>query len=291
MKRMFCSGVVFAATLALSACQGNKKEEPKAAAPKARPAAAGNQSASARTSARPRAVEVRPARTAGQAKSRWTMNFDAVKPGSLPENLDPRTGKWTILQDAQAKSGKGVVAQTASSDDSSFNVLLVKDGTYGDLRISVWIRAVQGKVDQGGGLVWRAKDEKNYYVARYNPLEDNLRLYYVKEGRRKMLTGTSLRLDHKAWHHMVVTMVGDHITVSLDGKQWLDFHDKTFSERGMVGLWTKADARSRFDDFSVAFMAPGKRDARASLPRAGRPALARKPGRKTPSPGKAGASK
>lgn len=257
MRKMKLLGAVAATGLALLACQSKKNEDSTPSAKRAQGERNTGKTAQARPQARPRPVEVRPARVAeSQAKSAWTMNFDQAKPGTLPADMDARTGKWTIAEDDQAKSGKGVIAQLASNEDSIFNVVLLKGKNYKDLRISVWIKAMQGKVDQGGGPVWRAKDEKNYYVARYNPLEDNLRLYYVKDGRRKMLTGTSLRVDHKAWHKMTVTMVADHITVSLDGKKWLDFHDRTFTEAGMVGLWTKSDARTHFDDLSVAFVAP-----------------------------------
>ncbi len=270
MKSIGRFALIMTVGLTMSACQGKKDQtEPSAGTQQqARPAPMAPQAGQA---ARPRPVEVRPAartRPAGP-KSAWTMNFDQGKAGSLPAGIEGRTGKWALAADDRAKSGKQVVAQLASSGDSSFNVLLVTGGKYKNVRLSVWLRAMEGKVDQGGGLVWRAKDEKNYYVARYNPLEDNFRLYYVKDGHRKMLAGTALRVDHKAWHHMVVTMVGDHITVSLDGKKWLDFHDKTFTEAGMVGLWTKADARTHFDDFQVAFMAGAEKAAAPAAPARG----------------------
>ncbi len=183
-----------------------------------------------------------------------TVDFDSGERGHLPASMFSMTGRWALARDESARSGKGVLAQLAAGDDSAFNVLLLKGrgNRYRDLWLSVWLRAVRGKVDQGGGLLWRAMDEKNYYVARYNPLEDNLRLYHVKGGRRKMLAGTTLRVDHRAWHHLEVTMVGDRITVSLDGRKRLEKNDATFSGAGRLGLWTKADARSHFDDLSFA---------------------------------------
>jgi hypothetical protein len=133
-----------------------------------------------------------------------------------------------------------------------FNVALVQDGRHADVDITVRLRARDGRVDQGGGVVWRAKDGRNYYIARYNPLEDNYRVYYVKDGRRRQLDSADVRVAHDAWHTLRVRMIGDRIECFLDGQKHLNARDATFTEAGMVGLWTKADARTHFDDFLVS---------------------------------------
>jgi hypothetical protein len=118
--------------------------------------------------------------------------------------------------------------------------------------LSVKMKAIAGREDQGGGLAWRAKDaKKNYYVARYNPLEDNYRLYKVEMGRRNQ--NQSADLPHSdGWHTLRVTMEGDHIQCFYDGKLFLEAKDPTFPGPGKIGLWPKADARSHFDDLKVA---------------------------------------
>ena len=125
------------------------------------------------------------------------------------------------------------------------------DGTsYGDLDLSVRLRAVAGEVDRGGGLVWRARDAKNYYIARYNPLEDNFRVYKVQDGKRTQFQSAKVPGD-EAWHVLRVTMVGTRITCRLDGQSLLEVEDSTFPAAGMIGLWSKADAQSYFDDLTV----------------------------------------
>ena len=108
-----------------------------------------------------------------------------------------------------------------------------------------------GKNDQGGGLVWRAKDAKNYYIARYNPLEDNFRVYKVEGGKRTMFENAKVPGDME-WHTLRITMKGSKITCYLDGKKHLEAEDSTFPEAGRIGLWSKADAQSYFDDLTVA---------------------------------------
>ena len=103
--------------------------------------------------------------------------------------------------------------------------------------------------DQGGGLIWRARDPKNYYVARFNPLENNFRVYTVVDGnapsfgRRSHLRGR--------WCRLRVTMKGDHIVCHQDGVKLLDVHDTTFPGPGKIGLWSKSDAQTEFDDLEL----------------------------------------
>ncbi|MCC7010924.1 MAG: hypothetical protein IT454_00060 [Planctomycetes bacterium] len=142
--------------------------------------------------------------------------------------------------------GTRVVTVESSNGDETFNVLLSR-ATFGpDLELSTSLRADRGRLDRGGGLVWRAQDADNYYVTRWNPLEDNLRLYKVERGARTMLASIDVALDANAWHELRVRMSGTAITVELDGSGRLEARDATFPERGAVGLWTKADASTSF---------------------------------------------
>ena len=99
--------------------------------------------------------------------------------------------------------------------------------------------------------MWRAQDVRNYYVARYNPLENNFRVYFVRDGKRHMLASATVDLNQSAWHTVRVIMQGNHIECYLDGLRSLDVYDGTFASPDRVGLWTKADAQTRFDDFIV----------------------------------------
>lgn len=114
----------------------------------------------------------------------------------------------------------------------------------------VRLRAVAEEVDRGGGLLWRARDVRNDSIAWYNPLEDNFRVYEVQDGKRTQLASVRVPGDEQ-WHTLRVTMAGDAITCYLDGRQHLAAKDATFSDAGMIGLWSKADAQSYFDDLTI----------------------------------------
>jgi hypothetical protein len=117
---------------------------------------------------------------AQEGKQKW--NFDKDTAGSLPPKFTSATGDWKVVADPTAPSQSNVLAQLAGSSGSTFNIILADNTNYKDLELEVGMKAVAGKEDQGGGLVWRANDVKNYYIARYNPLEDNYRLYKVVGG-------------------------------------------------------------------------------------------------------------
>jgi len=112
-------------------------------------------------------------------------------------------------------------------------------------------RPVSGRVDQGCGLVFRLKDPDNYYIARANALEDNVRLYHVVKGSRRQFAGWNGKVSSGTWHDLAVEVVGDHFQVFYDGKKVIDAHDKTFAEAGKFGVWTKADSLIHFDDLTV----------------------------------------
>jgi hypothetical protein len=176
-----------------------------------------------------------------------TWTFDDKPTGPIARGFTGAVGVWSVVA---SDSGKAL-AQSARSADPVFNVALVDDAKAKDLELSVRLKAVAGELDQGGGLVWRAKDAKNYYIARYNPLEDNFRVYKVVDGKRTMFRSADIPRT-PGWHILRVTMEGDHIRCDLDGKTYLDVRDATFPEAGKIGLWSKADAQSQFDDLTLS---------------------------------------
>jgi hypothetical protein len=160
---------------------------------------------------------------------------------------------WQARSDAAAVSPPNVLSLVASNHaaDDRFNLFWTPEPGVANGAIAVAVRADAGTVDQGGGPMWRVQDANNYYLCRVNPLESNFRVYVVADGVRRQLA-TAL-VDSKAgqWHRVDVTFAGDRITCSLDGVVRLQATDATIARAGGVGLWTKADARTSFDDLVV----------------------------------------
>jgi|SRR5918996_1673741 hypothetical protein len=200
----------------------------------------------------------------GSAESKIT--FDNLPPGTLPPgwridttNPGSKLAEWKVVRDELALSKPNVLTVTKINDTSSavFNLCWTSAILFQDGSVEVSIRANTGKEDQGGGAIWRAKDGKNYYIARYNPLESNFRIYYVKDGNRKQLASASgITIPAGQWFRLKIVHHGNRIAGYLEDKKYLEVSDKTFPEAGGVGLWTKADAASSFDNLIVM---PGSR--------------------------------
>lgn len=186
-----------------------------------------------------------------------TWDFEAVAVGGLPPGFEPATGRWAVAAPADETTGH-VLAQTHVGKSPEFNVALVAGTDARDVDVSVRLRAMRGEIDRGGGVTWRAKDAKSYYVARYNPLEDNFRAYHVVNGKRRQIASADVALDQATWHTLRVVMVGEHIEAFLDGKKLLDVRDRTLDAAGRIGLWTKADAETEFDDLKLEVRNAGR---------------------------------
>jgi hypothetical protein len=185
--------------------------------------------------------------------------FKKDEVGKLPKGWKAaRTGKgegsvWKVVADKTAPSRTGhVLAQTAAGPDSLFNLCVATDADYKNVDVTVSFKAVKGEKDQGGGIVWRYQDANNYYLARMNPLEQNYRFYKVVGGKRTQLESKGgLKVPTGSWHTLRIKMTGDDIECYLDGKKLLEGKDKTFTRAGKIGLWTKADAQTYFDNLKV----------------------------------------
>ena len=160
---------------------------------------------------------------------------------------------WKVVEDATAPSGHKALAQTSAEGPKRlFNLCVAKKTSFRDLDLSVAFKAVAGKIDRGGGLVWRYADAKNYYVARMNPLESNYRVYKVVAGKRTQLATADTKIDAAKWHTVRVIHVGKRIQCYIDGHRYLDVKDDTLMKAGKIGLWTKADAQTHFANFRAA---------------------------------------
>jgi hypothetical protein len=186
------------------------------------------------------------ARAGEDPKKSWSFEDDAA--GSIPKGFTPSVGEWTVVATDDGK----VLAQSARNANPVFNLALVDGTDARDVDISVKLKAIAGELDQGGGLVWRAKDARNYYIARFNHKENNFRVYKVVDGKRSQPFQNADVKHHDGWTTVRVTMKGDHIECYLDGKKYLDVRDATFPDAGRIGVWSKSDAQSQFDDLVLA---------------------------------------
>jgi len=192
--------------------------------------------------------------TAQEAKK---FTFEG-KVGSLPKGWKTeKTGKgtggdWQIVEDKDAVGGLSL-AQTKADRKALFNICVNEGARYKDIDLTVKFKAIAGETDQGGGPVWRFQDGNNYYIARMNPLEDNFRVYKVTGGKRSAeFQNADVTIPAGEWHTLKIKMAGNHIECFLDGKKYLDVKDDSIAAAGKVGLWTKADAQTSFDQFRVS---------------------------------------
>jgi hypothetical protein len=189
---------------------------------------------------------------AASAASAETVSFDTDSPGSLPmawqEGVTGRgAAKWAVVQDESAPSKPNVLRQNGVG---SFPWCVRRGTAIEDGFVEVRFKALAGSEDQAGGVVWRWKDGDNYYVARANALENNVSLYYTQNGRRITIKYVDAPVAAKAWHTLRVEFSGSRISVALNGKTYIDLRDEHIKGAGAVGLWTKADSVTAFDDFS-----------------------------------------
>jgi hypothetical protein len=190
--------------------------------------------------------------------SNRAISFESTRIGVAPEGwMATLTGsgnpKWTVESDETAPSKSKVVKQ---SGRATYPLLLKDDSSIKDGFIEMKFKAIAGSEDRAAGVVWRAKDAKNYYVARANALEDNFVLYKTVNGTRSPLDivgrkggyGVSVPVPANAWHSLRIDFKGARFTASFNGKQMFEVEDSTFTDAGKVGLWTKADSVTLFDE-------------------------------------------
>jgi hypothetical protein len=197
-----------------------------------------------------------------------TIRFDTEAPGATPTGwavaMTNQGGppKWEIVSDVSAPSKPRVLAQVSTDATRGRFPLAVHDGArIRNGKISVRFKTISGSVDQAAGIVWRYQDPNNYYVVRANALEDNVVLYKVEKGKRVAIApkgtppktyGVKHRVPGQTWCLLGVTFRGGVFTVRFDGRKLFEVEDTTFSEAGAVGLWTKADSVTYFDDFAFS---------------------------------------
>jgi hypothetical protein len=186
--------------------------------------------------------------------------IDRMTPGSPPAGFSfARTGrgnegKWTVTADRTAAAGKAIEQTSTDRTDYRFPLAIRESLSAANVDVEVSFKAVAGKTDQAGGIAVRLVDADNYYVARANALEDNVRFYRVVAGRREQLEGANLRVSPNEWHTLGLRAEGQRFTVSFDGRKLFSTMDKTFAGAGGVALWTKSDSVTRFDRFKITIL-------------------------------------
>jgi hypothetical protein len=190
--------------------------------------------------------------------SNHAISFEGTRIGAAPEGWTATlTGsgdpKWTVESDRTAPSKSTVLKQ---SGRATYPLILKNDTNIKDGFVEVKFKAIAGSQDRAAGVVWRAKDANNYYVTRANALEDNVVLYKTVNGTRSPLDivgrkggyGIDIPVPANTWHTLRVDFKGSRFSVSFNGKPSFEVEDSTFTGAGKVGLWTKADSVTLFDE-------------------------------------------
>jgi hypothetical protein len=181
-----------------------------------------------------------------------TLNFDDMKSGAPPPGwMATQTGSgranWSVEKDGSAPSKPNVLKQ---SGQATFPICFKNDMNIKDGFVQVKFKPIAGKEDQAGGVIWRLQDPNNYYIARANALENNVTIYHTIKGKRTEKKRANMKVASGQWHTLRVDFSGNHFTVTFDGSKAIEWDDDTFRNAGKVGVWTKADSVTEFDDFT-----------------------------------------
>ena len=198
------------------------------------------------------------AASTAMAGGRIFIDFESMETGEAPAHFTMAlTGEggpveWVVREDTTAPSGPKVLVETSADGENYRFPLAILDGVEAkDVEVSVRFRPVAGRIDRAAGLMVRLRDPDNYYVARANALENNVRLYRVVNGKRHQFAGTDVPVPKDRWQLLTLRIQGNRLSVGLDGKTLFQANDDTFPDAGRVGLWTKADSVTHFDALTV----------------------------------------
>ncbi len=203
---------------------------------------------------------------AQDAENTREFSFDADVTGEVPkgfsEALTAGGGpvQWRVVEAIDAPSGNQAIAQLSEDrTNGRYPLLVLDDFSAKDVDMSVRFKPVSGRVDQAAGIVWRWRDKDNYFISRANALEDNVVAYKTVDGVRSSIGvkgdaqsyGVKVSVPPGKWSTLRVRMVGKTAEVFLNDEKVLEVENDTFAGAGKVGLWTKADSVTYFDDLQV----------------------------------------
>ena len=185
------------------------------------------------------------------------LTFAGEQTGSLPKTFETaltgqgQAGRWEVIEDPTADDGRALAQLNSDPTDYRFPLAIYTSTSATNVEITARFKPMSGKVDESGGVVVRWSDNNNYYVARANALEDNVRFYRVIDGRRQELAGANIKVTPREWHTLTLRAEGDRFTVTYDGKSLYTTTDKTLPAAGKTGLWTKADSVTHFGRIDI----------------------------------------
>ncbi|HEY3058268.1 MAG TPA: family 16 glycoside hydrolase [Chloroflexota bacterium] len=181
------------------------------------------------------------------APGRWTFDNDPA--GGLPNGAQAFTGQWAVRNETDAPSQPNALCQTGQAE---FPALQLDAGPNTDLTLTTRFKPISGREDQAAGLIFRVQDKDNYYILRANALENNVNFYIYRGGRRSSLREANIPVASGSWQELRVEVQGNHFRgfLQLNGQQVVDANDDSFKSGG-IGLWTKADSVTCFDDVQL----------------------------------------
>jgi hypothetical protein len=198
------------------------------------------------------------AASAGLAEAGAIMiTIDKMTPGAAPTDFEfARTGQgepaqWTVTSDTSAAVGLAIEQTSTDRTDYRFPLAIYQSVVASNVDVTIRFKPVAGKVDQAGGIAVRLSDPDNYYVARANAVEDNVRFYRVVKGQRVQIEGANTKVTANEWHQLGLRAEGPRFNITFDGKQLVTATDRTIANAGKVALWTKADSVTRFDGIEI----------------------------------------
>ena len=208
-----------------------------------------------------------PRREDRKATKEIVIDFEKAEVGKTPPGFTAAlTGgggnvSWIVQNDLSSPAGPKVLAQTSQDKTSKrYPVCVYDDFSAKDVDVSVQFKAISGEVDQAAGIIWRYKDKDNYYIVRANALENNVVLYKTQNGVRTDLklkgkdSGYGVKADvlKDKWNTLKISVVGNSFIASLNNQPLFEVVDETSTDAGKVGVWTKADSVTHFDDLRIA---------------------------------------
>jgi len=184
---------------------------------------------------------------AGQINN-W--NFDKDKAGTIPAGSLVFSGNWAVRAEADVPSSPNALCQTGKAD---YPAVSVGNAVYTDVSVTTLFKSISGNIDRAAGIIFRIKDKNNYYILRANALEDNVNIYKYVGGLRREIQGGTVKVPSNQWQELRVEIKGNHIIGFLNAKKVVESTDDTFKS-GRIGLWTKEDSVTCFDNVQVSLM-------------------------------------
>ncbi len=180
------------------------------------------------------------------SSARWTFDGDQV--GGLPSGAQAFSGQWAVRAESDAPSPPNAFCQTGNAE---FPAVILDTKAYIDLTLITRFKPISGSQDQAGGLIFRVQDKDNYYILRANALENNVIFFIYVGGSRSQLKAGDAKVASGTWHDLRVEVRGNAFRGFLDGMQVVDTTDDRYKTGG-VGLWTKSDSVTCFDDVELS---------------------------------------